>query len=170
MAKRSLQDKFQTSYPYHEEDDEKQHWEWAKQGALRARPVDGGIADEIAFSNLAKYKPFQNIKKRPASVRLNADVSSAAGNDPQQATDITEWVMKENNALGKVSTMSETDVTDAVSSRALLNGFTYHELDGADDQYTGEGMDHFYGIAMGPDDGGNEVEGFIERNNYLDRL
>jgi len=167
MAKHSLQEKFQTSYPFHQEDDENQDWVWAKDGALRGRPLSGGVSGEIGFSKLAQYResqPFKNPKGK-----ANVVNASAARNDPPRTTDLQEWVVKENGGMN-FTTASETDVTNAVEKRALINGFTYHNLDAVDDQYTGENMDHFYGEAIGPDDGGNKVTGFVERNNYLDRL
>ncbi len=48
----------------------------------------------------------------------------------------------------------------------LAKGFQPLNMKGDDDQYTGEHVDHFYGIAYG-DDG---EEGFAERNNMCDRI
>lgn len=48
----------------------------------------------------------------------------------------------------------------------MVNGFQPLAMRGDDDQYTGEHVDHFYGIAYG-DDG---EEGFAERANFLDRI
>ncbi len=62
-----------------------------------------------------------------------------------------------------------TDVTDCVSGNALKDGFVHHNMEGTDDQYTGEHVDLFYGEAVGTNDAGHEVVGFIERNNMLDR-
>lgn len=53
----------------------------------------------------------------------------------------------------------ESDVT--VTKPANWNkGFTNLEMKGTDDCYTGEHVDLFYG----------DSGGFVERNNYLDRL
>lgn len=62
-----------------------------------------------------------------------------------------------------------TDVTDCVSGSALKDGFVHHNMEGTDDQFTGEHVDLFYGEAVGTNDAGHEVTGFVERNNYLDR-
>jgi hypothetical protein len=51
------------------------------------------------------------------------------------------------------------DVTDTTTPEGFREGFVKMSLDGADDQYTGEHVDHFYG----------DAGGFVERNNYLDR-
>ncbi len=56
-------------------------------------------------------------------------------------------------------TASSTDVTDVVNPWDLKRGYGVHKMSGTDDMYTGEHADQFYG----------EV-GFVERNNYLDRL
>jgi hypothetical protein len=65
-----------------------------------------------------------------------------------------------------VSLAGATDVSERPTSpEGMREGFVRYNLDGADDQYTGEHMDHFYGEVVG--DGGNP--GFVERNNYLDR-
>jgi hypothetical protein len=162
MAKNSLQDKFQTSYPYKEEDDEGKTWQWAKDGALKPRPVDGGYA-----ANSTRH-PWQ--AKIDNSGRLPEAIEKAsADNDIPWSTGIEAWEQKVPGNF-PLNTMSETDVTNAVGAHALKCGFTYHDLDAVDDQYTGENMDHFYGEAVGQDDADNKVEGFVERNNYLDRL
>lgn len=61
-----------------------------------------------------------------------------------------------------LSMAGETDVTNLTTPRALHpdKGFTKHEMKGTDDCYTGEHVDHFYG----------DSGGFVERNNYLDRM
>jgi len=163
MAKNSLQDKFQTSYPYKEEDDEGMTWEWPKQDAIKARQVSGGYAansfahewQEPAFVNTNRQIPYVNRK--------------AAENGATVWTDMQEVTMHMNGGM-PLTTMSETDVTNVIHKNELLNGFCYHDMDSVDDEYTGANQDHFYGVVEGPDDGGNKVEGFVERNNYLDRL
>ena len=59
----------------------------------------------------------------------------------------------------------DTDVSNGCDAPSLGRGYHRLELDGADDQYTGEHVDLFYGEAV--DEKGRA--GFIERNNYLDR-
>lgn len=162
MAKNSLQDKFQTSYPYKEEDDEGVTWEWAKERAIQPRPCSGGYqANSLAHE--------WQTSKNAVPNGMSGSVAASAMNAPPVATDIKEWVVKENGGM-PLTTMSETDVTNVVYDHALLNGFCYHDMDSVDDEYTGANQDHFYGLVVGPDDGGNVVEGFVERNNYLDRI
>ena len=54
----------------------------------------------------------------------------------------------------------QLDVSKDVNPQAFAEGFTKREQKGTDDQYTGEHVDQFYG----------DAGGFVERNNYLDRI
>lgn len=54
----------------------------------------------------------------------------------------------------------ESDVSKDTNPASFANGFTRRDMNGSDDCYTGEHVDHFYG----------DAGGFAERNNYLDRL
>ncbi len=55
----------------------------------------------------------------------------------------------------------ESDVSCCqVEPENLGKGYQKVEMKGCDDQYTGEHVDHFYG----------DAGGFVERNNYLDRM
>lgn len=158
MAKNSLQEKFQTSYPFPAEDGEK--LVWAKDGALNARPADGGYESHSiphSFQRVAKSNPTPEVSEVSAT------------QDIVNWTDLRERVIKENGGM-PLSTASATDVSKVVGKKALECGFTLHNMDSVDDQYTGENMDHFYGAAIGNDDEGNRYEGFVERNNYLDRI
>jgi hypothetical protein len=60
---------------------------------------------------------------------------------------------------------SEGDITPDYSAKAMKTGFTAHKCCPTDDQYTNEHADAFYDSIRV--DG---VEGFVERNNMLDRL
>lgn len=59
-----------------------------------------------------------------------------------------------------------TDFSYDTNPKAMAEGYTRREMNGSDDQYTGEHVEHFYGEVV--DEKGNT--GFVERNNYLDRL
>ena len=78
--------------------------------------------------------------------------------------DISNQRRMTNNEI-PLSMAGETDPAGDVNAMAFAKGFSRYNLGGADDQYTGEHMDHFYGEAV--DENGNV--GFVERNNYLDR-
>ena len=59
-----------------------------------------------------------------------------------------------------------TDVSADTNRKAMGEGFTRKEMKATDDQYGGKHIDLFYGEAK--DEHGNV--GFVERNNYLDRM
>jgi hypothetical protein len=59
-----------------------------------------------------------------------------------------------------------TDVSDGLKPKAFVQGFNRLDMKATDDQYGGEHIDLFYGEAK--DELGNV--GFVERNNYLDRI
>lgn len=59
-----------------------------------------------------------------------------------------------------------TDISADTNLEAFDKGFTRRAMNGSDDQYSGEHVDHFYGEAT--DEEGKT--GFAERNNYLDRI
>lgn len=61
----------------------------------------------------------------------------------------------------------ENDVSKDTNPESFKHGYTYRELGGADDQYTGEHQDDFYTEVKDPENG---HIGFVERANYLDRL
>ncbi len=62
-------------------------------------------------------------------------------------------------------TAGETDVSHDMNPEAARNGFTRKKMRPTDDMYTNEHVDAFYG-----DMTVDGVTGFVERNNYLDRL
>lgn len=63
-----------------------------------------------------------------------------------------------------------TDFSYDTNPEAFAKGFTRRAMNGSDDQYTGDHIDHFYGTAYGYDENGKLIEGFCERSNYLDRI
>lgn len=58
------------------------------------------------------------------------------------------------------SLAGETDASKDTNPEAIREGFSKGDLNGYDDQATGKRQDLFYGNAGG----------FLERNNYLDRV
>jgi hypothetical protein len=65
-----------------------------------------------------------------------------------------------------MSVAGQTDVSHDTNAEAFDCGYTRRAMLGADDVYTGEHIDHFYGDAVDEDG----KTGFVERNNMLDRL
>ena len=118
-----------------------------------------------------KWKSFE-------SARLTGEAGFIHSNNRDAAADVTMKTnfippgMEIDNQVRKriigmpLSISGASDVSDKPSSpEGFKEGFVRYNLGGADDQYTGEHMDHFYGEVIG-DDG---HVGFVERNNYLDR-
>lgn len=153
MADSSLQEKFQiTVPPKRTSEDEGDNWAWQDGAGTTARKVnDAGFrhrrnpdADSIA-PNGVKFNQL------PPGMELGNQMRLTQGQMP-------------------LTTSSEKDVTPIVGADAYKAGFARHEMKGTDDQYTGEHVDLFYGEAVGEDDTGKRYVGFMERNNYLDRL
>lgn len=65
-----------------------------------------------------------------------------------------------------ISLAGSTDVSDGINPKSLKHGYKRGEMSGTDDLYSGEHIDLFYGEVK--DEKGRV--GFVERNNYLDRL
>jgi len=59
-----------------------------------------------------------------------------------------------------------TDFSADTNPESFAEGYKRQPMNGSDDQYDGEHVDHFYGEAVDE----NGKIGFAERNNYLDRL
>jgi hypothetical protein len=166
MAKQSLQDKFQITVPYNPNDDpEAQDLVWPPNKAMRTRPVSGSYSDGLISDFSLGPKQQQRVQKNQTPEVSTIAASSGIAN----WTDQRECVMKEHGGMGLV-TASDSDVhNQMMRAHSLKNGFVLYEMANTDDQYTGEGVDHFYGDAEGEDDAGNKYTGFVERNNYLDR-
>jgi hypothetical protein len=167
MAKQSLQDKFQITVPFNpNDDDENRDWVWPTNKTLKPRAIHGGYADGNISEFALGPKGSQHEPMKDPLPYVNMAV---AGNDGPTWTDMQEWVWSEHGGAPLV-TASDSDVTNSVMQpKHLRDGFTLHDMGNTDDQYTGEGVDQFYGDATGEDDAGNRYSGFVERNNYLDR-
>lgn len=79
--------------------------------------------------------------------------------------DINDQYRVEINNM-PLSMSGESDVSADTNLESFDKGFTRRAMNGTDDLYTGEHIDHFYGEAVDEDG----KTGFAERNNYLDRL
>jgi hypothetical protein len=79
--------------------------------------------------------------------------------------DISNQQRKRIRAM-PLSMAGATDVSKDTNAEAFAQGYTRRDMEGTDDQYSGEHQDHFYGEVE--DELGNC--GFVERNNYLDRV
>lgn len=135
----SLQEKFQITIPPKEEDDH----EWSTFQSQRSTGEAG----------------FQHSNNTTA----DADVTAKLNYMPP-GMDISNQRCKRINAM-PLSMAGKTDKSADTTMEAFAEGYTRRAMQGTDDQYSGEHMDHFYGEVE--DELGNC--GFVERNNYLDR-
>jgi len=150
MNKDSLQEKFQiTSPPKKTSEDTGANWVWPFNGNSEVRSVG-----DAGFLHRNNDKSADVIGVKFNHMPPGMDI----GNQRRALIPHSPFVMA-----------GETDVSGDTNPGAMEYGFTRREMKSTDDQYTGEHMDHFYGIAHGTDDTGQPTEGFVERNNYLDR-
>lgn len=98
------------------------------------------------------------------SARVNHDIPVG---DRAKLNDMPEVDLYDCGSNGFVQGFGgNTDVSNGVNAKSMTKGFSRFNMKGTDDQYGGEHIDLFYGEVE--DEKGNV--GFIERNNYLDRL
>lgn len=140
-----VQEKFQVTPPGNRNDDAMSGWKTdksarVKKGTPGREGVPGGDLSSRRMNNAVFY----------ASTPPGMDI------EDQELTDQRRFPMR---------MASEGDVTPDYSQKAMKTGFTAHKCCPTDDQYTNEHTDAFYDSIKV--DG---VEGFIERNNCLDRL
>ena len=141
----SLQEKFQTVLPVAPKDDDGN--EWVRDSAAR-------ITGEAGFmhSNNASAVAECNTKLNftPPGMEL----------DNQKRVRINQM---------HLCMAGCTDISKDANPEAFEKGFTQRAMRGTDDLYTAEHVVLFYGEVHGDDGDGKVYEGFVERNNYLDR-
>ena len=94
------------------------------------------------------------------TARRTTGTDTVCLNDMPPGMDISDQHSTEQHQM-PLSLAGRTDVSAKhAGPKALDEGYITEPLKGCDDQYTGEHVDHFYG----------DAGGFVERNNYLDRL
>jgi hypothetical protein len=113
--------------------------------------------------NPGPWKSFESARDtRGAEEWCNersCDVDMRQFNKAPAGMDIGEQDLSEQNPM-PLSLAGASDVSRDTNATALRQGFVKKDMGGADDCYTGEHIDQFYG----------DSGGFAERNNYLDRL
>jgi len=144
-----VQEKFQVNYPDRQSSAENQHG-WLTDVEARAKKmmpgregVSGGDGDSRFMNNAAFFNslpPGMDIEDQEI-VDIRKMGVNVSGNMPAE---YAEGDLT-NNELNKVS---------------LRDGFHKKKLLQTDDEYTREHNDAFY----------DDVGGFVERNNYLDRM
>ena len=154
-----MQEKFQiTPRP---EDDEHEH-RWADFNKQRVIAATRDSMDSIGHSrnrtadtpsNLPMTLAMSHNNEMPPGYHIDSQHGYKAG---------TPGPFKEIYLAGT------KDVTDNPTSRDLINGFVMGRMSPVEDMYTEEHKDDFYDSVKLPTAEG-EVEGFVERANYLDR-
>lgn len=116
-----------------------------------AEPAEGWASFESSRDSQADVPSFKG--------RTNQDLDGNKFNMMPPGMEIDNQCSTEINPQPFVMS-GQLDVSKDVNPQAFAEGFTKREQKGTDDQYTGEHVDQFYG----------DAGGFVERNNYLDRI
>ena len=106
-------------------------------------------AKEEAGEGWVTFESARDRTVRPQPESNTMPPGMDIGNQPSSQQDNMAFVLA-----------GSTDVSGGMSSQDIARGFSTKKMNGCDDQYTGEHVDLFYG----------DSGGFVERNNYLDRI
>jgi hypothetical protein len=139
-----VQEKFQVTPPQNHNDEERG---WVTDRSVRVKK--GLPGREGRKGGDWESKPMNNalfVNSTPPGMDI----------EDQELTDQRQFPMR---------MASEGDVTPDYSQKAMKTGYTAHRCCPTDDEYTNAHTDAFYDSVKV--DG---VEGFVERNNMLDRL
>jgi hypothetical protein len=148
-----VQEKFQINYPQQGNDDS--HGGWITDMQARAKKNNPG----------REGRPGGDGASRPMNNALHTN-SLPPGMDieDQEFVDIRRMGFSYNGNMPNGE--AGGDVTNSeVNARSLVTGFDRKKMLSTDDMYTREHNDAFYDVV---DVEGEE--GFVERNNYLDRM
>lgn len=149
-----VQEKFQVNYPDKKSSAENQS-RWITDQEGRAKKGTPGREGHAGGDSASR---FMNNARFYQSLPPGSDI------EDQELVDIRRmgFSISGNNPTGEAG----GDVTNnEVNATSLRHGFSRKKLLSTDDEYTREHNDAFYDVVEV--DG---VEGFIERNNMLDRL
>jgi len=144
----SLQEKFQIVVPPKQETATDSNWVFGEKSYTRPDP---GIDNPHRNNSTADEEVAPKFNQLPPGMEIDNQMR------PDQSHFVKGWG-GDQDVSGKLASLESVHM-----------GYTHIDMKGDDDQYTGEHMDHFYGVAYGTDDNGKKIEGFAERNNYLDR-
>jgi len=149
-----VQEKFQVNNPQNTNDD----------------PRGGWVSDASARKEKTRRPGSEDREMCPGMLNKRANSLDTAYNylppgmniEAQRNADIREMGINSGGGLG--NRLARGDQTQDINRRSLREGFDRKPLRPTDDQWTREHNDAFYDTVEV--DG---VEGFCERNNYLDR-
>jgi len=139
-----VQEKFEIRYPQQSNDDPGEGWITDVEArAKKGTPGREGVPGGDSDSRPMNNAAFFN------GLPPGMDI------EDQEMADIRQMPMNGNG----------TQITNDITERSLRTGFDRKKMLSTDDMYTREHNDAFYDVV--DVDG---VEGFVERNNYLDRV
>ncbi len=144
-----VQEKYQVTYPDYDSKQEDADNGWVTDAEARAKKMMPGREGLPGGDYRSRYS---NLNAFFNSLPPGMDI------EDQEVTDQRKFnhSIAGNDSIG----MNAGDVTRDLTPMSLRNGFDKKECCQTDDAYTREHNDAFY----------DDVGGFVERNNMLDRL
>lgn len=142
-----FQEKNQISGPVVHNDDEPTDWSW-----------NGGGSGVRAARGLGVARQSQATVPQFVGETSN-DVDTSKFNYMPPGMEMDNQASVEIHQMPLVMS-GQTDVSKDTNPESFREGFKRIDMKGTDDLYTGEHTDLWYG----------DVDGFVERNNYLDRM
>jgi hypothetical protein len=144
-----VQEKFQVTYPDYDSKQEESKQSWVTDQEARTKKALPG----------REGRPCGDVNSRYGTNQVNyTSLPPGMDIEDQEVTD--QRKMGVNTAGGFPTALAEGDRTQDLTVKALRVGFDKKKLLQTDDAYTREHNDAFY----------DDVGGFVERNNMLDRM
>lgn len=144
-----VQEKFQVTYPDYDSSNEEDHQGWVTDQEARAKKNTPGREGRPGGDVNSRY---MNNAVFYTSLPPGMDI------EDQEMVDIRRMGL--NLSGGYPTVLAAGDRTQDLTPQALRLGFDKKKLLQTDDEYTREHNDAFY----------DDVGGFVERNNMLDRM
>jgi hypothetical protein len=144
-----VQEKFQVTYPDYDSKNEEDRQGWVTDAEARAKKDTPGREGRAGGDINSRY---MNNAVMFTGLPPGMDIEDQEMNDIRR--------MGVNVSGGFPTALAAGDRTQDINPTALRKGFDKKRLLQTDDQYTREHNDAFY----------DDVGGFVERNNMLDRL
>jgi hypothetical protein len=144
-----VQEKFQVNYPDKQSNAENQHG-WLTDMEARAKKSSPGREGAAGGDHLSR---FMNNALFLNSLPPGMDIEDQEYNDIRKMGISIAGNMPSEYATGDLT-------NNEVNAMSLRTGFDKKKLLQTDDEYTREHNDAFY----------DDVGGFVERNNYCDRM
>jgi hypothetical protein len=144
-----VQEKFQVTYPDYDSENEEDVQSWVPDSNARAKKMMPGREGRAGGDVNSRYGN---------NVAMFTTLPPGMDIEDQEVTD--QRRMGINTSGGYPTRLAAGDRTQDLNPTCLRKGFDKKKLLQTDDAYTREHNDAFY----------DDVGGFVERNNMLDRL